>query len=195
MTSTIHKFKSTLKHWYVPLIIGILLVLLGILSMMTPLGTYVAISMFVSVAFLFSGILQLIFAISNKNEIDGWGWQLAAGIIYTLLGLYIVVNPQITMLTLPFVIAFFAFIQAIFGIATAIEFKQIGLKNWGWMLFWSILGSLFALILIFNPALSGLYIVYMLSFAIIFSGIISISMAFQLRSIRKRVKSYMSRED
>lgn len=195
MTSAISKFKSTLKHWYVPLIIGILLILLGILSIMTPLGTYIAISMFVSVAFLFSGILQLIFAISNKNEIDGWGWQLAAGIIYTLLGLYIVVHPQITMVTLPFVIAFFAFIQAIFGIATAIEFKQIGLKNWGWMLFWSIIGSIFALILIFNPALSGLYIVYMLSFAIIFSGIISVSMAFQLRSVRKRIKNYVSKED
>lgn len=143
MTSTIDKFKSTLKHWYVPLIIGILLILLGIISIMTPLATYVAISMFISVAFLFTGILQIVFAVSNRNDIDGWGWQLAAGIIYTLLGLYIVINPAITMVTLPFVIAFFTFIQAIFGIATAIEFQQIKLKGWGWMLFWAILGLIF----------------------------------------------------
>ncbi|SMG07600.1 HdeD family acid-resistance protein [Sphingobacterium psychroaquaticum] len=192
MTSTIDKFKSTLKHWYVPLIIGILLILLGIISIMTPLATYVAISMFISVAFLFTGILQIVFAVSNRNDIDGWGWQLAAGIIYTLLGLYIVINPAITMVTLPFVIAFFTFIQAIFGIATAIEFQQIKLKGWGWMLFWAILGLIFSLILIFNPVFSSLYIVFMLSAALIFSGVTSISMALHLKKVRTKVRDFMS---
>lgn len=192
MASAIHKFKSTLKHWYVPLIIGILLVLLGFISIGTPLATYITISIFISVAFLFSGVLQLIFAISNKDEIDGWGWQLAAGIIYTLLGLYIVVNPEVTIVTLPFIVAFYTFIQSIFGIATAIEFKQYGVKNWGWMLTWAILGLLFSLILIFNPVLTGLYIVYVLSFAIILSGIVSISMSLHLRKINKRVRDHLS---
>lgn len=192
MASAVHKFKSTLKHWYAPLIIGILLVILGVLSFMTPLATYLTISIFISVAFLISGIIQLAFAITNKDQIDGWGWQLAAGIIYTLLGLYIVVNPAITMVTLPFVVAFYTFIQSIFGIATAIEFKQYGAKNWGWMLVWAILGLLFSLLLIFNPVLAGLYIVYILSAAIILSGVIAISMSLHLRKINKHVKELMS---
>ncbi|MFD1166733.1 DUF308 domain-containing protein [Sphingobacterium daejeonense] len=37
-----------------------------------------------SISFLFSGVMEIIFAFNNKNEIDGWGWYLAGGILNTI---------------------------------------------------------------------------------------------------------------
>jgi len=35
-------------------------------------------------SFIVSGILEIIFALQNKNEVDGWGWYLTVGILYAL---------------------------------------------------------------------------------------------------------------
>jgi len=65
-----------------------------------------AIAVVFSLTFLIVGLFETIFAISNINELDGWGWELALGIIKFVLGLILLINPHISALTLAFTSAF-----------------------------------------------------------------------------------------
>ena len=128
-TNFIKSIKSSVKQWYIPLIIGILLIILGIYSMATPLASYLALTTIFSMYFLISGLLEIIFALNNKNEIEGWGWYLAAGILNALFGCLLLGNPAISMATLPFVIGFYALFKSFQMLSVSMDMKAYGLKT------------------------------------------------------------------
>lgn len=89
MAETFLKFvKNSVKHWYLPLIVGVLFVGVGIYMFTTPLESYVTLSVVFSLLFIFSGLSDIIFSISNRDELEGWGWTLTGGIFTLLLGLF-----------------------------------------------------------------------------------------------------------
>jgi len=53
--------ESAIKYWYLPLIVGVLLIVLGIWTLTTPLESYIMLSIVFAVGFLLSGILEMIF--------------------------------------------------------------------------------------------------------------------------------------
>ncbi|MFZ4860571.1 HdeD family acid-resistance protein [Sphingobacterium sp. Mn56C] len=181
--------RSTVKNWYIPLIIGILLIVLGIYTLSNPVESYLALSLLFTWYFLLSGILEIGFAISNKDELDGWGWSLASGILYTLFGVYMFVNPAISITTLPFVIGFYALFKSIQLFSVAFELKAYGTQKWGWVLAWAILGIVFSFILLWNPIFAGLSLVIYTGLSIISIGLASVIVSFQL----KRVKDFPKR--
>lgn len=72
MTNSFFKtIRSSVKHWYVPLIIGIILFLLGGYTIATPVASFLTLSFIFSWSFIFSGLLDILFALQNKNEIEG----------------------------------------------------------------------------------------------------------------------------
>lgn len=176
--------RTAVKQWYLPLIVGILLVILGFYVLATPLTSYLALSFVFSISFLFSGLMEIIFALNNKNEIEGWGWYLAGGILNTLFGLLLLSNPAISLATLPFVIGFFVMFKSVQYLSFALDLKQYGIKNWVWILVFSILGMIFSFILLWNPVFAGLTIVIWTGIAIISAGLASCILSFQLKKLK-----------
>lgn len=69
-TSPLGTVVNSIKHWYIPLIIGVVLAGSGIYVFATPLASYLALSLIFSFSFLVSGILQMTFAIANSKELN-----------------------------------------------------------------------------------------------------------------------------
>ena len=184
MENFLKTIKTAVKQWYLPLIVGILLVVLGFYVLSTPASSYLALSLIFSISFLFSGVMEIIFSLSNKNEIEGWGWYLTGGILNALFGLLLLSNPAISLATLPFVIGFFVMFKSVQYLSFSLDLKQYGVKNWGWILFFSILGIIFSFILVWNPVFAGLTIVIWTGMAIISSGFASCVLAFQLKKLK-----------
>ena len=184
MENFLKTIRTAVKQWYLPLIVGILLVILGFYVLATPVTSYLALSFVFSISFLFSGVMEIIFSLNNKNEIEGWGWYLAGGILNTLFGLLLLSNPAISLATLPFVIGFFVMFKSVQYLSVALDLKQYGVKNWGWILLFSILGMLFSFILLWNPVFAGFTIVIWTGMAIISAGLASCILAFQLKKLK-----------
>jgi uncharacterized membrane protein HdeD (DUF308 family) len=182
--SSLKTVVDSIKHWYIPLIIGIILVLVGVYVFSTPLESYLALSIFFSLSFLFSGILQVAFAIANRKELDSWGWHLAAGILYGLLGFLLMSRPEITMVTLPFVVGFFVLINSMNALGWAYDLKNLGVLKWGNIAIVAVLGIIFSFILLWNPLFAGLTLVVCTGLAFIFAGIAAIMLSLQLRKIK-----------
>ncbi len=187
MTNSFFKtIRSSVKHWYVPLIIGIILFLLGGYTIATPVASFLTLSFIFSWSFIFSGLLDILFALQNKNEIEGWGWYLTGGILYILLGILLVSNPAVSVASLTFIVGFYVMFRSIQLMSFSFDLKNYGNTNWGWVTFSAVLGLLFSFILIWNPVFAGFTLVIWAGSAIMAVGLSACFLAFQLKGLKKR---------
>ena len=108
-----------------------------------------------------------------------WGWILALGIIYFVVGL--VALGSVVMATATSILIV-GIMMVIAGVAEVINAFQI--KTWGKFLFFLLLGALYIVAgfaTFENPLLTAALLTLMLGFALIVSGIMRIILAFSMR--------------
>ncbi|NMB50397.1 MAG: HdeD family acid-resistance protein [Bacteroidales bacterium] len=187
MENKIYKtIESAIKHWYLPLIVGILLIVLGIWTLTTPLESYLMLSIVFAVGFFLSGVFEMIFALTNKHK--SWGWSLALGILSIIIGLLLIMNPAISMVTLPFYVGFMLLFHSILGISSAYEMRRYGIMDWGWLMLVAVLGMIFSFIMLWNPIFAGLNIVVWTGIAFLVTGIYMIYFSTRLNKLNKLLK-------
>lgn len=194
MSNLLQSFKQTLRHWYIPLVIGIMLIVFGIYLFSVPLATYSAIAFLFSLSFLASGLLDIVFAIRNKKAINGWGWYLVDGIFSMVIGIYLVAYPNISMEILPFVVGFMLMFKSILLIGFSFELKDLKILHWGNTTITGILGLVLSILLIAQPAFTGLSLVVLTSLSFILIGIGSIFLSISLKKIRNLSKRLSEEE-
>ncbi len=184
MNALLSTAVGNVRHWYLPLIIGILLILLGIDVFSTPAASYLTLTIIFSLSFLVTGIMQIIFSISNREELSSWGWHLVGGILYALLGLLLLLRPEISVVTLPFIVGFFVLFHSVNALGWAYELKSLSIARWGNTVVPAVLGIIFSFILLWNPLFAGLSLVVWTGLAFVFAGIAAIVLSFQLKNIK-----------
>ncbi|MEZ7505568.1 HdeD family acid-resistance protein [Flavobacterium sp. Arc2] len=189
-TTILSTVQSAVKNWWISLMLGILYIFAGIWVFQTPLASYVSLSIIFSLFIFVSGISQIIFSISNKEQLQSWGWYLAGGILDLIVGILLISHPLMTMAILPFYVGFWLLFQSMMAIGLSFQFKSENVPNWGWLLLLGILTLLFAFLLLANPVFAGLSIVYMTGLAFISAGVFRIFLAFELKSLHNKIKEY-----
>jgi uncharacterized membrane protein HdeD (DUF308 family) len=183
LTST----KNAVKYWYLPLIFGVLFIIVGIWVSVTPMASFVTLSYIFAFTFLFAGLLEVVYAISNRRTIHHWGWSLAGGILGLIIGFLLVTNPGISMVALPLYIGFAIVVYAVGGIGRSVVLKRYRARSWGYSMFTSVLGLVFGLLMMFNPVFGGLTIVIYTALAFIILGAINIFLAIRMRKIERQL--------
>jgi uncharacterized membrane protein HdeD (DUF308 family) len=184
MESVLKKSKFMIKNWWLPLLIGAGFILVGIWTISTPVKSYVTLAIIFASFMFVSGIFQLIFSISNRNEIDDWGWHFAGAMFDFVIGAVLFFHPALTMAVLPFMIAFYFMFKGFATFGFAFDMKKYGSDGWGWLLFSGTLSIVFALMIIFNPTLGGLTIVFFTALAFFSLGMFNIALAFTLKKLK-----------
>ncbi|CAB1276172.1 HdeD family acid-resistance protein [Candidatus Nitrosacidococcus tergens] len=179
----------TIKNWWTHLVVGILFIIGGFWVLKTPMASYLALSVFFSVMMFVSGISGISFALSNKNKIHGWGWHLAGGIIDFILGIILIIYPQITMIILPILFAFWVMFRGFWAIGVAIELQKFKVRYWWISLILGILSLILSFILIDNPLFAGISIIFLTAFTFFSFGLTQIFLAFDLRSLSTVLKA------
>jgi uncharacterized membrane protein HdeD (DUF308 family) len=187
VTAILSSAQSVVKNWWISLLLGILYIIVGIWVFQTPLESYISLSIIFSIFIFISGILEIVFSISNRKEIDGWAWYLMGGILDLIIGILLVSNPLMTMVILPFYVGFWLLFRGIMAIGVSIQSKSFGITNWGWMLLSGIATTIFSILVLANPVFGGFSIVYMTAFAFIMIGIFRIFLGFDLKRIKNNL--------
>jgi uncharacterized membrane protein HdeD (DUF308 family) len=186
MTDLKTTISNALKHWYLPLIAGILFIVFGGYIFTIPLTAYLTLAVLFSAIYFVSGVIDIYFAISNKDILDGWGWYLVSGILTFLLGAYLMINPDVTMGVLPYIVGFGMLFRAIQGLGFAIDLKKYDL-SWGTLAFISVLGILLSFYLLANPAAGALSIVTVTALIFIVVGIFGVMLSLQLKQLPSKL--------
>lgn len=184
MAANFLKFvKNSVKHWYLPLLVGVLFVGVGIYMFTTPAESYLTLSIVFILVFIFSGVTDIVFSIANKDELDGWGWNLAGGILNLVIGGVLIIHPVISVVTLPLFVGFTVLFRSIMAISSSIELKSYKVDGWGNLLTLGILGVVFSIILLWNPMFAGLTVVVWTALAFIAFGIFNIYFSIKLKKV------------
>lgn len=188
MNDLMNSVRNAVKYWWVSLLIGIFAIVVGILCMTTPDATLVALTYLFVAMFFIDGIFEIIFAVSNRESLSQWGWNLAMGILEIVLGIVLLALPwPFVTVMLIYMIGFWIMFRSFWTFGEAFELKRIGVRSWGWLLALAILSILFSFVFFLSPLFSGVFIVAFVSVAFIAYGIFRIYMGIQLRSIHKEL--------
>ena len=155
MKTIFDELQQEVKNWWISLILGILYVIVAISLMFSPLSGYAVLSILFSVSMLFSGLLEISFAVSNRRRVSSWGWYLAGGIIDMILGFYLIAYPMLSMEVIPFIIAFWLMFRGFSSVGYAMDLKRYGTRDWGWYVAFGILAVICSLIILLQPAVGG----------------------------------------
>ena len=185
MTTFFQTITKSVKHWYIPLIIGIFLIAVGIYVFTVPLETYLTLSVLFSISFIIVGLLDIIFSIQNRQILEGWGWYLVGGLLSLAAGIILIIYPGISITILPFVVGFTLLFLSFLLMGFSFEMKNLGITNWGYSLVLSVLGVIFSFMLIVSPLVSGISLVTITGTSLIFIGASSIALSIDLRKVKK----------
>jgi len=188
MTNFLKTVRNSIKYWYLPLIVGLLFIALGIYVFMSPLESYVTLSLVFSISFVISGLMEIYFSISNRDEIDNWGWNLVFGMLTLAVGVLLLMHPGISLTILPFYIGFLLMFRSIMAMGYALDLKNYGVLDWGNLMIMAILGLIFSFILVWNPLFAGMTVVVWTALALIAVGIYNIYASIKLKKLKNMPK-------
>ena len=152
-------------------IAGILLIACGIMCLADPGLALASMSLYLALAMLVSGIIDIvIFARGNGNMI-GAGWFLADGILTVLLSLFLLFHQAFTLLSLPFIVGMWLLFPGISKFVNSFELKRFGVRGWGWFTAWGILLALVGFFSFLNPIANLFVLSALVGILLILQGI------------------------
>lgn len=188
MNDFFNAVKESVKYWWFSLVIGVLALIVGVWSITAPIATIGVLTIFFVASLLVSGLFDIFFSLSNRKSLDGWGWTLAMGIISVIFSFILLSRPIESMLVLVTLAGFWVMFASITSISGSLEMQRVGMKNWGWLLAFGILGIILSMFLIINPVFAGSFVIGMFAFSMIAYGCVRIFYALQARKINKHLK-------
>lgn len=187
MATLFNQLNDSIKNWWLSILLGVVFIIVGIWILFVPVEGYVALSIVFSITVLITGIIEIIFAASNRH-VSSWGWYLAGGIIDLIIGIMLIASPMLSMEVIPFIIAFWLMFRGFSSIGYSMDLKRYGTNEWGWYLAFGILAVICSLIVLWQPAIGALYAVYMIAFAFLVTGFFRIMLGIEMKSLHKRAK-------
>ena len=162
--------------WWLVLVEGIVVALLGLLLLVAPGASLVFLVWLLGIYLLIAGIFRIIGIFLDSSS---WGWKLAAGILCLIAVLAILSNPLwSTTLASTWLVILVGFLVMLQGAAGLIVAFQGG--GWG-MGALSVLGILLGLFLVINPLIGVATLTFILAIFMLIGGVGAVVQAFRMR--------------
>lgn len=157
------------------IVVGVLLVILGLISIARPLYATIASTLVFGWMFLIAGIIQVVYAFGSRGAGQAF-WKSLLGVLYVLAGIVVLSNVFSGVLALTLVLGITIFFQGVMQVILAFGIRPA--RNWGWVLASGILGIILGIFIWsewpFNaPWLIGLWV----GISLLFNGIWMITLS------------------
>ena len=174
--STYSGTTSQALPWWLVLVEGIVVALLGLILLVAPGASLFFLVLLLGFYLLVAGIFRLVGIFVDSSS---WGWKLAAGILCLIAGLAIVSDPlwstTLASTWLVIVVGFLAILQGVAGLVVA-------LQGGGWgMGALSVLGILFGLFLVINPLVGVATLTLIVAIFMLIGGVWAVVQGFRMR--------------
>ncbi len=138
------------------MVFGIILVVLGILSIVMPGIAGVAVTLLAGIFMIAAGIARFVWAFQSETFGRGVLTFLLGG-LFLIAGLWIVARPLVGLISLTMVLAVFFVVDGLFEIIAAFGVK--GRQGWGWLLMGGIVSIVLGWLIWSQWPLSGVWAV------------------------------------
>ncbi|RZL12514.1 MAG: hypothetical protein EOO62_10800 [Hymenobacter sp.] len=173
--------RTAAASWWVYLLAGLGLFGLGLWALNSPGAAFLGLTIYFAGLILYNGVANIIFSLSNRTRLRGWGWLLALGLAEVLFGFYLLSQPIVAAGTLAFVIGCWLLLRSGSTVANAFVLRRLGYRHWGWSLALGLLGIGLALMVLGNPAIGALGATTWLAVALLVLGVAAVVLGLRLR--------------
>ena len=165
--------------------LSVLMIVAGILAISSPLAAGIAINILVAWLLVFSGCAHFVFAWHTRSA-GGLLWELLLGIIYILIGVYLLMHPLAGLATLTIALAIYLFIEAILEFVLGFSLRP--LPGSGWLLFDGIVTLILAVMIWRTlPSSTGWVIGTLVGISMLFSGLARLGISLAARSVTSKM--------
>jgi uncharacterized membrane protein HdeD (DUF308 family) len=163
--------------WY--LIQGVLMVLAGIVALVYPFVSTVALVVVLGWLLILSGVVQGISLIGAQNVPNFW-LQLVSAVLSIIIGVIFLRRPGEAVVTLTLLLIVFFMVEGFAKLIFSLTIRP--LPNWGWVLASGIIGILMSLSLLTNLSTTAVWLLgVLLGIQLICEGVALSSLAWQVR--------------
>jgi uncharacterized membrane protein HdeD (DUF308 family) len=171
-------------RWWWLLVRGIVAILFGLAAFFLPGVTLLGLIYLFGVFAIVDGVTLIVF---GRRAGMKWYWSALAGLVSIAAGVVAFAWPGLSAVALLWVIAFWAILNGIFQILTAIEIRKE--VEGEWVLFLAgALAVAFGVILLFRPGAGVFAVLWLIGTFAILLGILMIILSFKLKGLQGRVK-------
>jgi uncharacterized membrane protein HdeD (DUF308 family) len=172
------------RTWWVFLVGGIASVIFGVLAFINPGIALLVLATFFAAAVLVDGAFNIAGSLQNRDK-DGWWVMLLLGIFELVVGAYALSNPPVKMMAFILLVAFEAVVLGVFMVMLGYKVRQATSREWI-LYVMGALSILFGLLVIANPAVGGLSIIFVIAAWAIVVGTLKIFFAFRVKNLPER---------
>jgi uncharacterized membrane protein HdeD (DUF308 family) len=163
--------------------LSILMILAGIVALAAPAAAGISVTVFVGWLLIFSGIAHLAFGWDMRTS-GGVVWELLLGILYIVVGAYLLSHLGAAVAALTVFLGIYLFIEAI--LEFALSYRLRPLPGWGWLAFDGIVTMLLA-ILIWKAWSTPSAIGVLVGISMLFSGISRLALSLAARRLADKL--------
>ena len=174
-------------HWSIFLIQGVIFAVLGVVAVIWPYISTVAVDVYIGALFLLAGVAGLVLMIYAPG-VTSFVWSLLTAALSLLVGVLLLWHPVEGAVPLTLVLIAFFVAEGIFQIAASIGYREAFPDSWGWMLASGIAELILAALLIAGwPGTAGWALGLIVGVSLIVSGLTILIVATKARQEVKKV--------
>ncbi len=173
--------ETVRRHAILYLIQGALMVIGGVVAVLYPLFTTVALAIFVGWTLIIMGIVQGI-GLIGATKVPHFWLQLISVVLALIIGWLFIRNPAQGVETLALLMIVFLMIEGIAKIVLALTIRP--LTRWGWMLASGLIGVLLSAWLLANPTVGIVILGLFFGITLILEGAALAALAWEARRAR-----------
>ena len=176
------------RKWWLYVARGVLAIMFGVLALIWPEQTKLALVLVFGIYALGDGIFCVFTGIATSRYFKRWWAVLLEGIAGILVGLLTFLNPDVTGLALLYFIAAWAVLTGIFEIVAAIQLRRLIVGEWA-MILSGLLSIALGVLLFVFPGAGAVSLVWMIGIYAILFGTTLIFLAIRLRGLWHELES------
>lgn len=177
------------RFWWIPLLTGLVSVGFGIWCLLAPVSAIPFFSYLFCAGLIVAGILNLSYAFTTTGFASNWGWAMALGFLEVIAGVWMLTLPaEVLSVAFVYAVGVWILVSAIMSVAEAGVMSSLSAGWIVWMVLLLIATVVFAIIFLTNPIAGGVAVWLYMGLALIFFGCYRCSLAFQVKSINRRMR-------
>ncbi|MFO7658341.1 MAG: DUF308 domain-containing protein [Bacteroidales bacterium] len=142
--------KLHLKNWMFTGLNGFLAIVFGLVALLFPTITLIALAIYFAISILIGGLVLTVGSVRIRNENPGWHLILIEGIIGMLIGIIILLRPEVSAAVFVTIIGIWAILLGLIFV-TAWYRREMPKSEKGFLLITGILSLIFGLLITINP--------------------------------------------
>lgn len=181
------KAARAIRHWWLYVICGILCFAAGIAVFVFPMDSYLALGIIFGVLMLVVGAAQLVVGASSGNYFAMRGYLIVGGILDLILGIFLCVNPGVTLVLMPVLLGIWMLYHSFMIMAFGGDMETFNVSGSGWAVAGGALLMLLAVFVLVNPLSAGVATVVILTgIGLMLFGILLCAIGFTMRTVHRQ---------